>query len=38
MEAEGFDDHNARVMAPQEAIIIGKGSTASFATPTLLDA
>jgi len=38
VKAKRLSDHHACVVTPQEAIIIGEGSTAVPATPTLLDA
>jgi len=38
MQADRFSDHHTCVMPPEEAIIVGKGSIASFAIPALLDA
>jgi len=38
VKAKRLNNHHTRVVTPQEAIIIGEGSTAAPATPTLLDA
>jgi len=38
MKTKRLSDHQAWVMAPQEAIVMRKGSTAMVAIPALLDA